>query len=227
MNTQGTKPGPSGEAAGDTPDRLLLAAEALYAEQGYDKTSVRDIAREAGANLAAVGYHFGSKENLFHSLIQRRAEAINRRRLEDLRRLVARHAPQPPPLSEVLDVFVRMMFEKCTSDPLRGYIFRRVVVRTACDADSVLRTLLMKEMAPVLREFEQVLGAILPLADTEKLRVGLLFYLGAFINMMNFWQKTLPDGEKIFTQLPSEEYLRLLVNWGTHGFAMFQEGRRP
>ncbi len=219
---------PHSEAtAGDTSERLLQAAEALYAERGYDKTSVRDIAREAGANLAAVGYHFGSKENLFRVLIQRRAEAINRRRLGDLRRLVARAAPQPPPLAEVLEVLVRTIFEQCTGDALRGYIFRRMLVRTACDADSVLRPLLMKEMAPVLQEFEQVLRAILPSADTETVRVGLFFYLGAFIHMMNLWQKSLPNGEKIFSQLPSEEYLRLLVNWGTHGFAMFQEERRP
>ena len=53
-------PNPTG-----TRERLLAAAERLFAEQGYDGTSVRDVTVAAGANVAAVNYHFGGKERLY------------------------------------------------------------------------------------------------------------------------------------------------------------------
>lgn len=54
-----------------TPDRLLNAGWKLFAQQGYDRTSVRAITRAARANLGAVTYHFGSKEHLYHAVLER------------------------------------------------------------------------------------------------------------------------------------------------------------
>jgi len=59
-----------------TRDRLLDAATELFAGQGFDAVSVRDIVRRAGANLGAVTYHFGSKEALYHDVIRRFAQPI-------------------------------------------------------------------------------------------------------------------------------------------------------
>jgi AcrR family transcriptional regulator len=70
-------------AAGlDTRDRLLNAAEQLFATRGIDAVSVRDITDEAEANLAAVNYHFGSKHGLVVAIVQRRADELGRRRAE-------------------------------------------------------------------------------------------------------------------------------------------------
>ncbi|MFC4768110.1 TetR family transcriptional regulator [Effusibacillus consociatus] len=52
----------------DVKMRILLAAKKLFAKQGFDGTSVRQICEEAGANVALVSYHFGGKENVFHAL---------------------------------------------------------------------------------------------------------------------------------------------------------------
>src|SRR5579864_2567710 len=54
-----------------TPDRLLDAGWKLFARQGYDRTSVRAITRAARANLGAVTYHFGTKERLYHAVLER------------------------------------------------------------------------------------------------------------------------------------------------------------
>ena len=56
----------------DTRTRLLDAAERLFAERTYSETSLRAITTAAGANLAAVNYHFGSKERLFRAVFHRR-----------------------------------------------------------------------------------------------------------------------------------------------------------
>jgi len=56
--------------------RIMEAAEELFAEKGFDGTSVRDIAEEAGVNLAMISYYFGSKERLMESLFKYRGESI-------------------------------------------------------------------------------------------------------------------------------------------------------
>ena len=68
--------------ATDTKDRILDAAERLFADKGYSATSLRDITQEAEVNLAAVNYHFGSKEALLTALLERRLDPVNRKRLE-------------------------------------------------------------------------------------------------------------------------------------------------
>lgn len=58
---------------GDKKEQILTVAEELFAEKGFDGTSVRDIAQRAGVNLAMISYYFGSKEKLLESLIEFRA----------------------------------------------------------------------------------------------------------------------------------------------------------
>ena len=57
----------------DKREHILNVAEVLFAEKGFDGTSVRDIAQQAGVNLAMISYYFGSKEKLLESLIEFRA----------------------------------------------------------------------------------------------------------------------------------------------------------
>ena len=58
--------------AGNTKDRILDVAETLFADNGFAATSLRDITREAGVNIAAVNYHFGSKDGLLGAVLERR-----------------------------------------------------------------------------------------------------------------------------------------------------------
>jgi AcrR family transcriptional regulator len=80
----------SNEAGQETRDRLLDAAEQLFAQRGLDAVSVRDITESAGANTAAIHYHFGSKHDLMGAILERRAGRIGRRRQELLDRLEER-----------------------------------------------------------------------------------------------------------------------------------------
>src|SRR6266849_7254792 len=68
----------------DTKQRILDSAERLFAENGFDSTSLRTIIADAQVNLAAIHYHFHSKEALLDAVILRRLEPINRHRLEML-----------------------------------------------------------------------------------------------------------------------------------------------
>ena len=85
--------------ANDTKQRILDAAESLFAEVGYDAVSMRDVAERARILLGLITYHFGTKERLFGEVIARRAEELNARRRKALARLVN------PTLEEILEAY--------------------------------------------------------------------------------------------------------------------------
>ena len=69
-------------AALPTDQRLVIAAEKLFAERGIDAVSLRSVMAEAGANVASVHYHFGSKDALVEAVISRRSDRLHARRAE-------------------------------------------------------------------------------------------------------------------------------------------------
>src|ERR1700724_3073889 len=85
----------------DTKTRILNSAEKLFGKNGFDATSLRDITAEAQVNLAAVNYHFQSKDSLIDAIIERRILPINQRRLEMLDA-----AGHPPSVEQVVESFL-------------------------------------------------------------------------------------------------------------------------
>ena len=71
----------------DTKEKILDTAERLIGERGYAATSLRHIIAQAGVNLAAVHYHFGSKEGLLDAVVERKAAPVNQARLAWLERV--------------------------------------------------------------------------------------------------------------------------------------------
>ncbi|HLH20667.1 MAG TPA: TetR/AcrR family transcriptional regulator [Bryobacteraceae bacterium] len=111
----------------DTKQRIFDAAERLIAAQGYSATSLRQIIAEAGVNLASVHYHFGSKEELLDELIHRKADLVNRKRLELLERAKAAAGPAPVPLVAILEAFLLPVAEVATADPQFVQVMGRVI----------------------------------------------------------------------------------------------------
>jgi len=87
--------------AGDTKTRILDAAEALFADKGFEATSLRDITSTARVNLAAVNYHFHSKDGLIDAVIARRMQPITKKRLE----LLDAAGPNPS-IDQVVEAFL-------------------------------------------------------------------------------------------------------------------------
>ena len=94
-----------------TRERILDVAEKLFSENGFDGTSLRMITAEADVNLAAVHYHFGSKERLLHATLQRRIAPVNAERLRRLDAATDAADPGTPPVEAIVDAFVRPTIE--------------------------------------------------------------------------------------------------------------------
>ena len=88
-----------------TKDKIMDAAEKLFARRGFHGTSVRDITGAAGVDLALVNYHFGSKKQLLAAVIERRGQVLNEERLRRLAEERLRAAPDPPSTEAVVDAF--------------------------------------------------------------------------------------------------------------------------
>jgi AcrR family transcriptional regulator len=94
-----------------TKDRILDTAERLFARDGIEATSLRAITTEADVNLAAVNYHFQSKDALVRAVIARRVVPVNQRRLELLEACERAAGDGPLPIECVLDAFIRPVVE--------------------------------------------------------------------------------------------------------------------
>jgi len=111
----------------DTKDKILDTAERLFAEQGSGATALRQVISEAGVNVAAVHYHFGSKEDLLDAVIQRKVAPVNEARLVWLSRLEAEAGDGALDVERVLEAFLLPMVETAAANPdfvrLMGRIF--------------------------------------------------------------------------------------------------------
>jgi AcrR family transcriptional regulator len=91
----------------DTKERILDAAEKLFGQNGFEATSLRDITTEAGVNLAAVNYHFQTKDSLIDAAIARRMEPVNLKRMEMLDQ-----AGPDPTLEQILIAFMQPVLDR-------------------------------------------------------------------------------------------------------------------
>ena len=88
-----------------TKEKLLDAAEKLFASKGYHGTSLREITRSAAVDLALVNYHFGGKEKLFEAVLDRRGAMLNEERLRRLEEVCRAAAPRPAATEAVVGAF--------------------------------------------------------------------------------------------------------------------------
>ncbi|HLK18238.1 MAG TPA: TetR/AcrR family transcriptional regulator [Bryobacteraceae bacterium] len=159
----------------NTKTRILDTAERLFAHHGIEATSLRTITAEAGVNLAAVNYHFQSKEALMHAVIARRLDPINQRRLAMLDQFEA-EAGTAIPLNQLLDAMLRPIFEML-SGPAKE--FAPMMSRIFTESSELTEKVFQKHMAHVLARFFPALERALPHLSQTELLWRMQFMMGA------------------------------------------------
>ena len=163
-----------------TKDRILYAAEELFAQQGFASTSLRQVTSRADVNIAAVNYHFGSKENLVNEVFRRRMDDMSRERLAALQRAVEAH---PGELEPILAACVGPALAMA-QDRHGGGAFIRVIARAYAESNDSLRKFLSDQYGHVPREFAKALGACVSGLGKEDLYWRLDFLSGALTYAM-------------------------------------------
>ncbi len=163
-----------------TKDRILGAAEELFALQGFAGTSLREVTSRADVNIAAVNYHFGSKENLVNEVFRRRMDVMSTQRLAALKAAVAGH---PGELEPVLAAFVEPALAMA-QDRNGGGAFIRVIARAYAEKNDALRKFLSDQYGHVLREFAKAIAGCVPGLAKDTLYWRLDFLSGALTYAM-------------------------------------------
>ena len=165
----------------DTKEQILDAAEKLFAEHGIEAVSLRSIISEAGVNLAAIHYHFGSREGLVEAVFERRVEPVNQERIALLDELEARGGP-----IEVEDV-LRALFGpaiRLSQDARRGQIFLRICGRFFAEPGDSMQPMFESLFREVIERFTRAFQRALPHLTLTELFWRTHFAVGAMVHTM-------------------------------------------
>lgn len=170
---------PTGEDT--TVGRILTAAEMLFAEEGLSKPTLRTITERAGVNIAAINYHFGSKEELILAVFERLSQRINARRVAELETLLADAAvnKKAPQLSDVVACFVRVYVDPRPEE--NSALFARLVLQHRVEPTPVTHAVVRTHFDPMAARFIDALALACPGIDRAILAWRYMFMIGAVI----------------------------------------------
>ena len=152
-----------------TAGRILDAAESLFLEEGLEGVSVRAVTAEAGTNVAAVNYHFGSKAELLRALVRRAFGQVEAGQLRLLEELESRM--QDPPVEELLGAFAAPIFALFDAQGAGDWGRAWMAARDAGDASGAGRERppMMFAETEATRRYHEALGRALPHVPPDEL----------------------------------------------------------
>ena len=174
--------------ASDTKRRILDAAESLMGDKGFTSTSMRDIAAAAKVNLASINYHFGSKEALLASVLERRLQPINEKRLELLDAIELESDGTGPNHHDIVWAFLSPPFKQQQEWGSNSETFLRVLGRIHSETNEEFRQVFMSEYELVFQRFAVALQRSLPHLTNSNLPWRMLFMVGSMAFAMSWGQ---------------------------------------
>jgi len=162
----------------ETKDKILDSAERLFSEAGYAATSLRHIIAGAQVNLAAIHYHFGSKEGLLDQLILRRVDPVNRQRIAMLDRFEAEAGGAPVELEKVLEAFLAPATEMAKHHPEMSRLMGRL------HAEGQVTAVFQRHFETTKRRFIEALRRALPHLDEREFLWRLHFVIGSMAHTL-------------------------------------------
>jgi AcrR family transcriptional regulator len=156
----------------ETRTRILDAAEELFMQHGFEGTSMRHLTSRAGVNLAAVNYHFGSKDALIEAVFRRRLDPMNAERIAALDRL------EEPSPEDIIRAFVSPGLRMIEDAKGGGRNFIRLLGRTYSEPAKTIRALIGQMYAPAMERYKAALERALPQMPRDELVWRMHFMFG-------------------------------------------------
>ena len=145
----------------DTRARLLDAGRRLFAEHAYDDVTVREICREAGANLALVNYHFGGKAGLYTEVVEEAVDALTRFNA------LACGAPEGRDAEERIAHFVRVFVRRVLAPPASESWVHKLIQHELARPTPAAAMIAQKAMAPRMRWLAAAVAELLDRAPDD------------------------------------------------------------
>jgi len=196
-----------------TRERILKAAERLFADRGYEETSIRAIVAKARVNQAAINYHFGGKDGLYREVLRTAFRALTERQLA--------HAQEMKGMSRenALAEFIRHQLHPLGE---RGELSRhlRIFNREAVRPTAVYRKLMSEEAAPFMALAVDLVRRFLPKADQSTLIMAAVWLVGqCAIFIRNREQLANPPVSLALDGATIERLTKLVSAWALAGLA--------
>ena len=187
MNAQTLTASPPPQAA--TREALLNAAERLFSELGVEATSVRAITKAANANLGAINYHFGSKDQLVMEVFTRRLQPLNRERLARLDALEKAAGKRKLKLEEIIEALVRPAVEDREVQSEHETAFMQVICRCFQEPNPKLKAFVEEQFREIAKRFDAAVLRAIPDLPPEELYWRMKFFFGALHHGLEMWMR--------------------------------------
>ena len=162
----------------ETRTRILDAAEELFMQHGFEGTSMRSLTAKAGANLAAVNYHFGSKNALVEAVFRRRLDPMNAARIAELDRLEKEAGGRALTAEAIIRAFIGASLRMIEDARGGGRNFIRLLGRAYTEPSKDIRALIGQLYAPAMERYKAAFERALPQMPREELVWRMHFMFG-------------------------------------------------
>ncbi|MGB0579456.1 MAG: efflux transporter outer membrane subunit, partial [Limisphaerales bacterium] len=168
----------------DTKTLILDAAEQAFADLGFDAASLRHIISVAGVNLAAVHYHFGSKEALIQAVFARRIGPLNDERLQLLDEFLTHTGDRRPRLEPIIESMIRPALKLARDPDQGGPDVMRLFGRTIAEPSDELQAMVNSQFGDVAKRFGEALARACPELPAHVLMWRFHFMIGTMGHVM-------------------------------------------
>jgi len=172
MNLRAIKP------LNETQTRILDAAEELFMQHGFEGASMRMLTARAEVNLAAINYHFGSKDALIEAVFRRRLDAMNAERIAELEQLEKDAAGRPLPADSIIRAFIGASLRMIEDTRGGGRNFTRLLGRAYTEPAKTIRQLIGQMYAPAMERYKAAFSKALPELPKDELVWRMHFMFG-------------------------------------------------
>ena len=200
-------------------DRILGAAEKMFAESGFDGASLRDIVREAGVNLATVYYYFQSKEGLMAAVIERRLGPLRQEHLELLKRYDAEAQGKPLEMATILAALLHPPLRLAGANTAQSKAVARLIGRIVTEPNPQFQDLLRSQHEKVRNAFLEALRRTLPDLPLADLQWRIEFFWGALAFVLCNPRKIEKMTRGVCNPADTKAVLAQMIRFFSAGFA--------
>ena len=176
-----------------TRERLLDAAERLFAQRGFRSASVRDITREATCNIAAVNYHFGGKVNLYREVFMRRLRVLRKARLEGIEHALS-GAGERATLELLLQAFAAAFVQPLVEDS-SGRLWVLLLAQEMIDPQLPPATFQAEMVEPLEKAMVAALAQVCPELAQRDARLCVQSLVGQLVHVVHL-ERCLPANDR-------------------------------